>query len=152
MAKITDIYNFRPVDSKLSTSGQPAEDQLRAIAAHGYEVVINLALHDDPDYSLPDEAGLVQALGLSYVHIPVRFDAPQERDLLAFFDAMNQYKNHKIHVHCAANMRVTTFLGLYRLLQQNQSEKNAFEIMRSVWEPNDIWSLFISDMLAKYAR
>jgi hypothetical protein len=33
---------------------------LHEIAKAGFNVVINLAMHDDPNYSLPDEAGLVE--------------------------------------------------------------------------------------------
>ena len=151
MVKVTDIYNFHPIEDALSTSGQPTEAQLRAVAMEGYEVIINLALHDDPRYSLPDERGLVEGLGLVYVHIPVQFDDPTEDNLLAFFRAMERYKNKKVHIHCAANMRVTAFLGLYRMLKQEKPEDEAFEPMRSVWEPNDVWSSFISNIVTKYA-
>src|SRR5207248_5989469 len=78
---LSDIYNFRQVSPDLASSGQPREHQLAAIAEAGYNVVINLALHNDPRYSLPDEAASVRALGLDYVHIPVQFGAPTESDL-----------------------------------------------------------------------
>src|SRR6185295_12329076 len=94
-AAATDIYNYRMVDASLSTSGQPTEAQLRTVATDGFEVVINLALHNDPRYSLPDERGLVSSMGLTYVHIPVQFDAPAEADLLAFFDAMQAHRERK---------------------------------------------------------
>ncbi len=48
----------------------------------GVDVVINLALHDDPRYSLADERGTVEGVGMTYVHISVQFAAPQESDLL----------------------------------------------------------------------
>ena len=150
MVRITEIYNFRAIEDALSTSGQPTEAQLRTAAAEGYEVIINLALHDDPRYSLPDETSLVEGLGMVYVHIPVQFDAPREDDLFTFFQAMGKYKDKKIHIHCAANMRVTAFLGLYRTVKQGQIEVDAFETMRSVWKPNDVWSAFITSMLDKY--
>ena len=70
VTRVTDIYNYLPIDEKLATSGQPSIDELGAVAADGVEVVINLALHDDPRYSLPDEAGAIAALGMTYVHIP----------------------------------------------------------------------------------
>jgi protein tyrosine phosphatase (PTP) superfamily phosphohydrolase (DUF442 family) len=152
MDKVTEIYNFRAIEDALSTSGQPTEAQLQAAAAEGYEVIINLALHDDPKYSLPDETSLVEGLGMKYVHIPVQFDAPREDDLLAFFQVMEIYKDKKIHIHCAANMRVTAFLGLYRTIKQGQAKVEAFKTMKSVWEPNDVWSSFISGMVAKYAQ
>lgn len=151
MAKVTDIYNFRTIKNTLSTSGQPTEAQLRAVAAEGYQVIINLGLHDDPRYSLKNETGLVEGLGMVYVHIPVQFDAPREDDLLAFFQAMEMHKEKKVHIHCAANMRVTAFLGLYHAIKQRKAEIEAFEPMRSVWEPNEVWSSFISNMIAKHA-
>ena len=56
---VGDIYNYREAAPDLATSGQPREDQLVAIAEAGYDVVINLALRDDPRYSLKDEASSV---------------------------------------------------------------------------------------------
>jgi protein tyrosine phosphatase (PTP) superfamily phosphohydrolase (DUF442 family) len=143
-----DIYNYRRVDASLSTSGQPTEAQLRALAADDFEVVINLALHDDPRYSLPDEAGLVGGLGLTYVHIPVKFDAPREADLIAFFAAMEAHRDRKMLIHCAANKRVTAFLGLYRVIQHGWEPAKAFALMGEIWQPDAVWSSFIADMLA----
>ena len=151
MAKVTEIYNFRAVEDALSTSGQPTEDQLRALAAAGYEVIINLALHDDPRYSLPDEKGLVESLRMAYIHIPVQFHEPNEDGLLAFFDAIERHKYKKVHIHCAANMRVTAFFGLYRILKQGKPKGEAFEPMASVWEPNEVWASFIAKVCIKYA-
>lgn len=152
MTRVTDIYNYLPIDEKLATSGQPSVDDLSAIAADGVEVVINLALHDDPRYSLPDEAGAIAALCLTYVHIPVLFDAPEEDDLLAFFAAMDEHAGRKTLVHCAANKRVTSFLGLYRVMRQGCDPESAFGPMREIWEPNPVWAAFIQAMLAKHQR
>jgi len=148
-AQVSDIYNYRAVDALLSTSGQPTEDELRAVAREGFEVVINLALHDDPRYSLRDETGLVQSLGIRYVHIPIQFAAPTEADLDAFFAAMEQHRGRKILVHCAANKRVTAFLGLYRVIRQGWREEDAFALMHSVWQPDAVWSPFIAAMLER---
>lgn len=149
-ARVTDIYNYLQVDDKLVTSGQPSVEELDAIARDGVEVVINLALHDDPRYSLPDESGAVEARGMNYIHIPVKFDAPTEEDLLAFFDAMEENRGRKLLVHCAANKRVTSFLGLYRVIRERWDDQRAFEPMKEIWEPNPVWSSFISSMLAKH--
>jgi uncharacterized protein (TIGR01244 family) len=150
--KITAIYNYRAVDEHLATSGQPSEAQLARVAADGFEVVINLGLHDDPRYALPDEAGAVGALGMAYVHIPVQFGAPTERDALAFFDAMDEHHDRKVWVHCGANMRVSAFLGLYRVVRQGWSESDAFALMASVWQPDPVWSAFIADLIARQRR
>ena len=146
---VTDIYNYLPIDEKLATSGQPSVDELGAVADDGVEVVINLALHDDPRYSLPDEAGAISALGMTYVHIPVLFDAPTEDDLNAFFAAMDEHAGRKLLVHCAANKRVTSFLGLYRVMRQGRDAESAFAPMREIWEPNPVWAGFIESMIQK---
>jgi uncharacterized protein (TIGR01244 family) len=145
---IRDIHNYRQAAPDLATSGQPREDQLTAIAAAGYDLVINLALHDDPRYSLADEASLVQALGMEYIHIPVQFAGPTTHDLALFFEAMDRAKGRRIWVHCAANMRVTAFLGLYWRLREGWPEERAFALMRDVWQPGVVWSSFIAAQVA----
>jgi protein tyrosine phosphatase (PTP) superfamily phosphohydrolase (DUF442 family) len=147
MTSVSDIYQYRQAAPDLATSGQPREEQLAVIAAEGYEAVINLALHDDPRYSLPDEAGVVRRLGLEYVHIPVRFDSPTREDLLEFFDAMDARKGRRIWLHCAANLRVTAFLGLYREIREGLPHEQAFALMGEMWKPNPAWENFISEQL-----
>ena len=148
-ASFTSIRNYRAVDASLATSGQPSVAHLQEIAAAGFTTVINLALHDDPKYSLPDEAGTVRGLGMTYVHIPVQFAAPTVANLAEFFAAMEAHRGEKIWVHCAANMRVTAFLGLYRAIRQGEARESAFALMDDVWKPNDVWSSFISSALEK---
>jgi len=147
MASASDIYQYRLAAPDLATSGQPREDQLSTIAEEGYEVVINLSLHDDPRYSLPDEAGLVHKLGLEYVHIPVLFDSPTREDLHRFFDAMQARKGKRIWLHCAANLRATAFLGLYRQIREGLPHEQAFALMAEVWKPNPVWQHFIDEEL-----
>jgi protein tyrosine phosphatase (PTP) superfamily phosphohydrolase (DUF442 family) len=144
-----EIHNYLRIDERLATAGQPTEEELAALAGEGFEVVINLALHDDPRYSLADETGTVRSLGMQYVHIPVKFDGPKEDELHAFFVAMEAHKEKKLFVHCAANKRVTAFLGLYRVLRQGWEVEPAFAPQREIWEPNEVWSSFISTMLEK---
>jgi protein tyrosine phosphatase (PTP) superfamily phosphohydrolase (DUF442 family) len=146
-----EIYNCREISPMLATSGQPKEEQLRAIAAAGYEVVVNLALHDDPRYSLPDEADTVRASGMEYVHIPVQFAKPAREDLDAFFAAMEHHRGKRLWVHCAANMRVTAFLGLYWSLREGWEKGRAFEHMDSLWTPNEVWKSFIAENLERKA-
>jgi protein tyrosine phosphatase (PTP) superfamily phosphohydrolase (DUF442 family) len=142
------IYNYRRASPRLATSGQPTEVQLAAIAAAGFEVVINLALHDDPRYSLADEPGTVQGLGMDYVHIPVQFAHPTQGDFTAFAAAMQKSRDRRVWLHCAANMRVSAFLGLYRVLQENWQEREAFQLMHGLWQPDEVWAAFIAAMLA----
>lgn len=142
-----NIYNYRYINESLASAGQPTEAQFAEVAQAGFNVVINLALHDDPRYSLSDERGLVTSLGMEYVHISVQFKTPTEADLSAFFDAMQQHSQQKIFVHCAANMRVTAFLGLHFAINEGKPHDEAFAWMKTVWEPDAVWAAFIARML-----
>jgi hypothetical protein len=45
-------------------------------------------------------------------------------------------------------MRVTAFLGLYRVLHDNWQEHEAFQLMHELWQPDEVWAAFIAAMLA----
>ena len=144
MYDFSHIKNFHPVNDRLFTGGQPNEKDFTKLKKAGIETVINLALHDDPKYSLPDERGIIESLGMEYIHIPVIFDDPTRSDLEKFFFAMRANETKHLLVHCAANYRVSAFLGIYWYTQKNWTEEKAFALMRAIWEPNTIWKTFIA--------
>ena len=148
MDKLNTIYNFLNLSAKLATSGQPLEEELEYISKTGFEVVINLAL-SDADYSLADEERSVTKLGMEYIHIPVIWQNPTSDDLDKFFDAMEKYKNKKLFVHCAANMRVSSFVALYRVIKEGWEYSDAVNDVYKIWKPNDIWSDFIRSELSR---
>jgi len=148
-----DIYNYRFVNAQLITGGQPTEAQIKSAAAEGFKVVINLATLN-PQYSLPDEAGLVRSLGMTYYHIPVEWNNPQESDFDAFEQAFKQASNDKMLVHCAANFRATAFYSLYAMKYLGWSEAQAEQFRESIWQGSDypVWEEFIQAMQAKINR
>ena len=140
------IYNFRRMGPDLATAGQPLAEELQAVADAGFEVVIDLALLD-ADYSLPDEPGWVRSLGMDFEHVPVLWEHPTLDNLHAFFAAMQRHAGRRIFLHCAANMRVSVFLALYRILRLGWPQDLALDQIREVWEPNTVWSSFIQHAL-----
>jgi uncharacterized protein (TIGR01244 family) len=148
-----DIYNYRKVSDALITAGQPTEEQLISAANEGFRVVINLATLD-PSYSLPDEAGLVQGLGMAYHHIPVEWDTPQESDFEAFESVMGQLGQSKTLIHCAANFRVSAFFSLYAQKHLGWSEADSDQFRASIWEGSNlpIWEAFIAGIKTKIDR
>ena len=147
-----DIRGVVRVDDHTLTAGQPTEEQLRAVAAEGVEVVINLATIS-PRYSLPDEAGLVKALGLEYVHLPVEWDNPLPEDFEAFSRTMDDAAGRHVFIHCAANFRVTAFYGLYAMRRLGWTEAQADALRARIWQHHQypIWEKFMSDMKARIA-
>ncbi len=137
------ITNFRRLDGRLTTSGQPTAAQLGAIAALGVAHVVNLALHTHPR-ALPDEGASVAALGMTYTHIPVDFDAPTEADFAAFTAAMAAAGDAPVHVHCIVNARVTAFVD--RWARETGGDAAAARAMLdSVWRPGGVWAAFLGD-------
>jgi protein tyrosine phosphatase (PTP) superfamily phosphohydrolase (DUF442 family) len=144
------IHNYRRVDDQFITGGQPREEQIRAAAAEGFRRVINLATIN-PRYSLPDEAGLVRSLGMTYHHIPVDWEHPTDADFAAFEQVMQGVGNDKTLIHCAANFRVTAFYSLYAMKHFGWSQSKAEEFRSSIWKGSDypVWEEFIRRMQAQ---
>lgn len=156
MADPTDIFIWRRLGDRLTTSGQPSERQLAAIAALGVTHVVNLGLHDH-EKALSDEAASVAALGMRYIHIPVAFDDPTPADFARFTDAMQALEGEMVHVHCIANLRVSAFVYRYERDVLGADEVEARAAMHSIWRPGKIWADFIGDDAARtlphrYAR
>jgi len=147
-SQLSDIYNMLPIAEDLGTAGQPTSAQLAAIKEAGYDVVINLATGTTPR-DLPNEADVVTAQGMEYIHIPVIWGNPTEVDLTRFLEAMDATQHKKRFVHCIANMRVSAFVFLYRVLRQGMPLEAARATMTQIWEPNAIWQQFITDALAQ---
>ena len=85
---------------------------------------------------------------MRYVHIPVQFDAPTSRDFDQFCQAMEDHGGTRLWVHCAANKRVSSFLGLYWHLRRGMPLEEAFALQRDIWESDEVWSRFIEQMLS----
>jgi uncharacterized protein (TIGR01244 family) len=138
-----EIYNWRRLDDRLTTSGQPTEAQLRSIRDLGVRSVINLGLHTH-EKALPDEAKTVSELGMTYVHIPVDFQNPTESDFQQFCEAFERLKNEPVHVHCIANFRVSAFLYRYRRDVLGMDEGSARRAMEEIWKPEGVWDSFVA--------
>jgi protein tyrosine phosphatase (PTP) superfamily phosphohydrolase (DUF442 family) len=142
--------NTHQVFDWLWTSGQLSVRDIAELPALGVGTVINLALPTSSN-ALPGEAELVTVHGINYIHIPVVWEAPQLEDLSTFFailDALNALNGKNVWVHCAKNMRVSTFVYLYRKLRLDEPEEQARFPMQEVWTPNATWQKFIDQALA----
>ncbi len=145
---LREIYEFRTIGEHLGTAGQPTEKQFGAIREAGFEAVINLALPTS-DNALANEGSIVTGLGMSYVHIPVNFKNPTSQDFESFSRVMDAFKRRRIFVHCAANMRVSAFVFLHRVLRERVPASEAEKDLHAIWQPDEVWSRFIQNQLDK---
>ena len=142
MADPDSIYHWHRIDERITTSGQPTEMQLSALASMGVRTVINLGLHTH-ERALPDERSSVAALGMNYVHIPVDFRNPTEGDFQSFCSAITASGDRPLHVHCIANYRVSAFFYRYRCSLLHMATVQARADLERVWQPDVIWDEFI---------
>ena len=140
-----EIFNYLKIDDRISTAGQPTEDQLRDAAAEGFTAIINLA-PVNPPYTPADEAGLARQLGLIYFYIPVAWNNPTDADFAAFEQAMSATAGQPTLIHCAANFRVTAFYTLYAQKHLGLSAAQADALRDRIWAGSDypVWEAFIA--------
>jgi protein tyrosine phosphatase (PTP) superfamily phosphohydrolase (DUF442 family) len=150
LMSMEDSYNFRRIHDDLTTSGLVSVEQLHGLRSEGYDALINL-LPDSYEHAVADEAGIVRGEGLDYVYIPVDFDAPSHADLEAFATAMDARVGKKIHVHCAANYRVSAFYSLYARAKGLCTDEEARALVEEIWTPAEFpaWAAFIADERAR---
>ncbi len=144
-----DIYNYLKISESVATSGQPTKEQFSAIKDSGYQTIVNFALPTSTN-ALPDEKQVVENLGMQYVHIPVIWENPTLEDVEQFFSVMKANADQKIFVHCAANMRVSAFMYLYRRIHDRMSDEEAKKYLDRIWQPNETWQKFIEQVLEHY--
>lgn len=171
MAPLHAILNFLPISARLATAGQPAREQFATVSDSGYELVINLAPADSSN-AIANEAQVVADNGMRYVHIPVDWKTPRLEDLTRFFEVMEQNRERKVFVHCAMNLRVSSFVYLYRVLREGVPEPEAAVPLNEMWgrvatyaegrgpdsvavatansfyQPDGVWRRFIDEALA----
>jgi protein tyrosine phosphatase (PTP) superfamily phosphohydrolase (DUF442 family) len=146
LSAMSEIRSFHAINDKLGTAGQPTREQFQSISEAGFEAIINLALPTS-DNAIPDEENIVTSLGMAYYPIPVDFQAPQDQDLEMFCQLMQAYADRKLFVHCAANMRVSAFVFLYRVVCQGVGVAEAEVDLHAIWQPDEVWSRFIEEQL-----
>ena len=140
-----DILNYHLASENLATSGQPTTDQFKQIADAGYEVVINLAMPEHQN-SIDGEGAIIASLGMTYIHIPVPFDAPTDAQFNEFSNYVSALKNRKVWVHCIVNARVSAFTFRYFRDVKNMAADKLHNPILDAWLPtmDDVWKDFIA--------
>lgn len=150
---IESSLNFRRVSPTVTTSGTVSAGDLGELRRKGYDVVVNL-MPDSSEYAVEGEASIVRAQGVEYVYIPIDFARPNHEEFDEFVAAMDANAGKSIHVHCAANYRVSAFYSLYAMRQGWWTEAEADEHLGSIWSDGDypVWEEFIGAVRERLGR
>jgi [ribosomal protein S5]-alanine N-acetyltransferase len=141
---LEQILAYRRLSPLLATSGQPDAEGIHAIARAGFKLLVNLALPTSPG-ALADEAQLASQAGLTYVHLPIDFEAPELERASELYALLQRAKDDMVFVHCAKNMRVSALLSGYRMVLGGVSCREARANLRAIWEPNHTWRRYVSN-------
>lgn len=140
---IENITNYMKISEDIASSGQPEEYQFKLIADTGYQVVINLAMPNSEN-AIPEESNIVTANKMTYINIPVPFDAPSAEHLRQFIKVMVAFSNKKVWVHCVLNYRVSAFIFQYHQLELGVTREEAKKVILPLWQANDTWQQFMT--------
>lgn len=144
---IEKSYNFRRVSELITTSGAVEISNLAGLDAEGYKAVINLLPTDSED-ALSGESSVVERQGIRYFHIPVDFSCPSTSDYAEFCEALGGLQGEKVHIHCAANYRVSVFYALFAVQNELWTQAQADHFVGDLWDPSDDpgWPEFIESV------
>ena len=139
-----ELLNFHQITPRIGAAGHPKAEDFASIAAEGYEVVINLAVHDADD-AIAEEGSLVSKAGMNYFHLPVPWEAPTADHLKTFIGIMDALDDKKVLVHCQVNARVSAFMLKY-LTFKGVAEADATTPLMQKWKPqmDDTWKAFLA--------
>lgn len=141
--------NHVVIDERLHTSGQPAPPALEALAARGFDLVVNLA-PPTAQGAVAEERDLLESSGVAYVNIPVDFRDPTYADFERFSDVLRQARDGNVLVHCQINARASMFTFLYRVVHEGVAPAEAFELVKQVWTPVEHWARFGDAVLEQH--
>jgi protein tyrosine phosphatase (PTP) superfamily phosphohydrolase (DUF442 family) len=114
----------------LATAGQPTAEQFAAARDAGVKVVIDLR---DPMEPRPfDEAATLNALGISYINVPVVSGALSDQVMEKVLAAVRAHANEPTILHCASANRVGGALIPYFIVDQGMDEQAAVDAAMAV--------------------
>ncbi len=123
--------------------GQPTSDQLRQLAAAGFEV-INLRMPSE-DHGF-DESALARELGLVYHSIPVGSETLTEAGTFQTFLDRFESRQGPVVVHCASGNRVGAMYYAYLVERGGLSREQALKVARD----NGLSSESLIDAVNRY--
>lgn len=79
----------------------------------------------------------------------MRFSRLKIDKLIMMIAKMQNNQKQPLFIHCAANLRVSAFLYIYRLTTQETDHQQACLDLVKIWQPNQTWQNFINHQLSQ---
>jgi tyrosine-protein phosphatase SIW14 len=126
---INNIPRFQKVAEGLYRGGQPDRAGFDFLKQQGVQTVVNFKEEND-------EEAIVRALGMNYIHIPMRvtvWSRISDASIRRYFEIFNNPANFPVFVHCERGAdRTGAMVGFYRIAVQGWDGTRAFKEAREI--------------------
>jgi len=144
-AVLASIGRFHRYDEDLAAGAQPSPEQLEALKGEGFEVIFNISPASARN-ALPAEAGIVEGLGMDYVHFPVDCSNLRPIHYREFRGILSGIEDKKVFVHCGGNIKSSNLLHMYLVLERGVPEEESLAILRQIQDPEAKWFAYFKSM------
>lgn len=113
---VPGIVNFARVESTVACAGATSVAALAEVKKQGFASVLNLRMATEQGADIPAATAAAQALGLTYIHLPMNTAAPDPGLVDGFLKAVTDKKNQPVFIHCASANRAAALWMIKRLV------------------------------------
>jgi len=125
----SEVGNFQVVSSGLWRGALPSQKAIQKLAKSGVKTIVDLRYKSG---ACQREAEVAKQYGVNYVNIPLGFEHPSLGAVAKFLAIVSKPSNQPVFVHCRQGAdRTGTLCGVFRILHDHWSFKEAYHEMRS---------------------
>jgi uncharacterized protein (TIGR01244 family) len=132
----TSTVEYR-VGHSVVLAGQIQPDDIPKLARQGVRTIVNL--RRDPGRSTVEQRN-VEALGLTYIHLPLPAYELQPQHLTAFQQAIEDKEG--LYIHCRSGTRVALLWMLHRMFNEGWSREDAEAELRTAGYDRESMEVF----------
>jgi len=137
-AILASIGRFHRYDEGLAAGAQPTPEQLTALRDEGFEAIVNISPASTRN-ALPAEAGIVEGLGMDYVHFPVDCSNLRPLHYATFRGVLAGLDGKRVFVHCGGNIKSSNLVHMYLVLEKGMKEEESLAILKTIQDPEPKW-------------
>lgn len=144
-AILASIGRFHRYDEELASGAQPSPEELAALREVGFEAIVNISPASTRN-ALPNEAALVEGLGMDYAHFPVDCSNLRPIHYLTFRGILSGFAGKRVFVHCGGNIKSSNLIHMYNVLERGISEEESLATLKTIQDPEPKWFAYYKAM------
>jgi uncharacterized protein (TIGR01244 family) len=136
-AQKADLIRY-DIDERLTLAGQPQAEDWAALAAEGFQVVINM--RSDPERAAIQQRN-AESAGLRYIHLPLPVYELEPEHLEQYHQTLAAEKG-RMFLHCRSATRVALMWLLDRVVYDEWTREQAEAALRAAGYDDDAMETF----------